>query len=571
MPARTAGTHRAPSYLKHHPSGYIFRYCIPKDVQAVVNRKELRYSLRTGKLGLAKVRARAMATATQRIIARLRSGNMPELQTDQIHSLLKDWLKWALDTAEERRIVDPPTNSLDDRLQNLDIAERFTKDQLVGKHPALKGYHKQEVEENILKRHGLTADKESLAYKKLNRDYLKVYLRFIEILKRREQGDYSDELSFLDADPKAASDVAPRPSDRAYDDTIDDSGPKLTEVIQHYISEAETVGQWTAKSQKEIQSSLDLFVKVIGDIPFKSIDRPDVREFKETLLKLPPNMSKIPRYKDKAIKELLAMDHPKTMALGTVNKLLGRVSTFFNYAVKNGFIGANPADNLQVAVKKRPDEFRDAFDTEDLKALFGSKEYREDGFKRGYQFWTPIIALYTGCRIEEICQLHLDDIRKEDGLWVLDINDDKEKKLKNMSSKRLVPLHPVLVDELNLPAYAESLRAGGHTRLFPNLKQQRDGYSQNVSKWFGRYRARCGINSPKKTFHSFRHTFITAMKHKVANISVLHELHGHALEGMTMARYGKKYPPRVLYDEAVSKLDYPLNWGGVGGSRWIVG
>ena len=110
-----------------------------------------------------------------------------------------------------------------------------------------------------------------------------------------------------------------------------------------------------------------------------------------------------------------------------------------------------------MAVKKRPDEFRDAFDTDDLKALFGSKEYRQDSFKRGYQFWTPIIALYTGCRIEEICQLHLDDIRKEDGLWVLDINDDDEKKLKNLSSQRLVPLHLVLVDELKLPDYPATL------------------------------------------------------------------------------------------------------------------
>ncbi|MBC2710206.1 MAG: tyrosine-type recombinase/integrase [Desulfosarcina sp.] len=153
---------------------------------------------------------------------------------------------------------------------------------------------------------------------------------------------------------------------------------------------------------------------------------------------------------------------------------------------------------------------------------------------------------------------------------MLDINDDDEKKLKNLSSKRLVPLHPVLVDELKLPDYAKSLRSNGHTRLFPNLKQQRDGYSQTVSKWFGRYRVRCGVDSPKKTFHSFRHTFITAMKHKVVNISILHELHGHALEGMTMARYGKKYPPRVLYDEAVSKLEYPLDWGHLKGGQWVM-
>ena len=193
MAARTSGTHTAPTYLKNHPSGYIFRYCIPKDVQQVVKQTELRYPLRTGKLGLAKARARAMATAAQRIITRIRRGDMPELQTDQIHSLLKEWLKWALDTAEEHRIEEPPSQPLEERLRNLDVLEQFTKEQLVGMCPILEGTHKRDVEEHILKRHGLTADKESLAYKKLNRDYLKVYLRFIEILRNREQGDYSDE------------------------------------------------------------------------------------------------------------------------------------------------------------------------------------------------------------------------------------------------------------------------------------------------------------------------------------------------------------------------------------------
>ena len=77
MAAHTTGINSAPTYLKNHPSGYIFRYCIPKGVQQVVKRTELRYSLRTGKLGLAKARARAMATASHRIIARIRSGNMP--------------------------------------------------------------------------------------------------------------------------------------------------------------------------------------------------------------------------------------------------------------------------------------------------------------------------------------------------------------------------------------------------------------------------------------------------------------------------------------------------------------
>ena len=57
---------------------------------------------------------------------------MPGLQTDQIHSLLKEWLKWALDTAEGHRIEEPPSQPLEERHRNLDVLEQFTKDQLVG-------------------------------------------------------------------------------------------------------------------------------------------------------------------------------------------------------------------------------------------------------------------------------------------------------------------------------------------------------------------------------------------------------------------------------------------------------
>ena len=40
---------------------------------------------------------------------------------------------------------------------------------------------------------------------------------------------------------------------------------------------------------------------------------------------------------------------------------------------------------------------------------------------------------------------HLDDIRQEGDVWVFDINDKEEKRLKNMSSERLVPIHPQLI------------------------------------------------------------------------------------------------------------------------------
>ena len=42
------------------------------------------------------------------------------------------------------------------------------------------------------------------------------------------------------------------------------------------------------------------------------------------------------------------------------------------------------------------------------------------------RYWIPLIALFTGCRLNEICQLYLNDIRCDNGQYYFDINDDAE-------------------------------------------------------------------------------------------------------------------------------------------------
>ena len=218
---------------------------------------------------------------------------------------------------------------------------------------------------------------------------------------------------------------------------------------------------------------------------------------------------------------------------------------------------SNPAEGIQIKSQKRADQERHDYTTEDLNKLFNSEEYREGKHKASYAYWTPYIALYSGCRLEEICQLHLEDIRQEGGVWVFDINDKKEKRVKTRSSVRLVPIHPHLI-KLGLLDHVDDLKAKGKTRLFPELTQRRDGYGQTVSKWFQRYKERCGIGEGK-TFHSFRHTFITYLKHEGVDPFMLHELDGHTIDSETMGRYGKRYTPEILLREAIEKIDYGLS------------
>ena len=167
-------------------------------------------------------------------------------------------------------------------------------------------------------------------------------------------------------------------------------------------------------------------------------------------------------------------------------------------------------------------------------------------------------------RQNEIAQLYLGDIREEDGegrgVWYFDLNKDGQgKKLKNKNAKRQVPIHNFLLEDLKFLEYVNHLKAKGEIRLFPEINPDRDGYGGPVSKWFNeRYKTKCGIISGdrQKDFHSFRATFISALEDKVP-FRMLQQCAGHSRGKSTTITYIEKYSPKRLYDEVMSKLEYP--------------
>ncbi len=56
---------RSPSYLVRNAHSYCFRLAIPKDLQTLVGKRELRYSLGTGYIGQAKNKSRYIASQVQ--------------------------------------------------------------------------------------------------------------------------------------------------------------------------------------------------------------------------------------------------------------------------------------------------------------------------------------------------------------------------------------------------------------------------------------------------------------------------------------------------------------------------
>lgn len=173
---------------------------------------------------------------------------------------------------------------------------------------------------------------------------------------------------------------------------------------------------------------------------------------------------------------------------------------------------------------------------------------------RDERFWLPLIAVFSGMRQEEICQLHLEDVRIEGGVWTFDVNGRPPRQLKNANAVRLVPVHKELI-RLGLLSYVGEQRQIGRELLFhqliPGGADNRLGH--NFTKWFTRYRRDIGLYERGLDFHSFRHSATTFMQWAQVPLPVIDRLTGHASVGET-ARYTKNLQIKQL-SEGVNAID----------------
>ena len=325
----------------------------------------------------------------------------------------------------------------------------------------------------------------------------------------------------------------------------------LSEIIEEYCSEKLREKAWTLKSEQENRAIFALLLRIVGDLPSDKITISTAQHYRSTLLTIPPNINK-GKLKNLTIDEIVALGN-SSMSQTTVNKHLTRSASLFKWAEKFDLVDKNYFDGLTVRRKKKASEERPPFSDRDIQLLFSSEHYQKHKYLRPYYYWLPLIGLLSGMRIEEICQLHLEDIKKIEGIWIFDVNDSGKKALKNINSKRIIPIHSKLI-ELGFLRYVKKLQLRGQKMLFPELKKQRDGYSQAASKWFGRLRKKLGITP---VFHSFRHTIATTLKNNGCDEPQVATLLGHSITSMTFGRYGKSYNPRVLKD-LIEKLEFEI-------------
>lgn len=320
---------------------------------------------------------------------------------------------------------------------------------------------------------------------------------------------------------------------------------------------------WAPSTTDQNRRLQGLFVELMNDPVLGDIDRILMRKYKEHVATVPHNFNRIrvegQKYHGLDIHQLIKVasaDGCEMMGLERADRFVAKIGEAFKWAAKNGYMVCNPADDLATSIKAervRDQDKRQLFDTVMLGRIF-EQDWWRNGCGRltaqgkhysfsPFRYWLPLMALYTGARLNELAQLYLKDVRQTlAGVWYLDFNLDGggkiegDKQLKTINAKRVIAVHPELV-RLGLPEYVAALRDAGHARLFPELPHAKlKGYGKYAGQWFNEHFLGKKLKIERDgtlSFHSFRHTFLTACDRIEMPDRMRDELAGHARGGGT--------------------------------------
>ncbi len=309
-------------------------------------------------------------------------------------------------------------------------------------------------------------------------------------------------------------------------------------------------------SEKAIRMShakISIILSLLNKTEISEIRRLEAEEVRSLLLKYPVNAKKMPQFKNKSCAQTITANQKydlPTLSTESVRDYVQKASSFFEWCVQMELTDINPFKGLRFKKTRKDREAKHAYTQDALVKIFSTEIHTQKRYKHAYYYWLPLLAYFTGARLNELCQLYKADVYQKQDIWVIQIDDRFEgQKLKNASSRRIIPIHDKLID-LGFIEYIQSIV---DTRIFPELKNSRDGFGSAPSKWFGRFKSKLGFKKGYD-FHSFRHTAATQFKRKEVSSVIAGEILGHAQNNITYDRYGKDLDLIVL-KTVINKID----------------
>lgn len=297
----------------------------------------------------------------------------------------------------------------------------------------------------------------------------------------------------------------------------------------------------------ESRHTLRIFLGVVGDMPIDKVKRDHVRAFWDGVKCWPSNATKKAAYKDMSVLEIIARGkaEKEIIARGKTGKVpepsaytqakhRQRLAVFFNDLVAADILKKTPIAGNVLKVDTSDEATGRPFTDDELKLIFG-EGYLKWAAKYSHRRWGPILGLYSGARVTEVAQLYVADIEEREGVWGFHINDRYEgQKIKNISSRRFIPLAQPVLDSGFLAFYNEAKDAK-QLRLFPALPNSTGlGYGRQLSRQFGSYLQKLGIEQGV-AFHAFRHTMATRLNRAQKTELQTARITGHKVKGSVLA------------------------------------
>lgn len=579
-------------YIFQNSTYHYFRQVVPIDLRPAIKRTEFRVSLRTADKITARRKAGCLSARIWDIFTALRKGDkrMTQLTAEQIQDLVKAWVEQELANDEAERVLQAKTVQ-SERVNLEKQAEREEQNKWLESEAreALATGHYSFVKagaEDILEANNLTVSPDSQDFKALCRELLRGQIELCKVLDMRNRGVYPTAYTPNEVNPYLYTSNVPDSNANKKQKVL------ISTAFKAYVEDKTLHGNWTPKTVLDVSDKVRAFIELLGDIKVCDISQERLRKTERLLLQYPKSRTKLKKYRELTIEQIKSMDIPESYRLSPksivnyliqINGFLNWLKTMYELPDWISTIMTPPKLNKTVDTRNA----RDVFDTSDLVKIFNDPWYVKGSGKsfisgrriapiNGAKFWLPLMALFSGARIEELCQLYLADFKIIDGTKCYELSTDiedeegavkKVKQLKNRASKRIIPIHDELL-ELGLWEYVQELREKGQNRVFEELSSSGAGgkYSTAFSKWFNRHLKKdLEIKGSKKTgakvFYSFRHTFINyCVQHGIED-RYFERVVGHKVGGneITYAHYAKAMSPKTLKAEVLDRIDYEID------------
>lgn len=243
---------------------------------------------------------------------------------------------------------------------------------------------------------------------------------------------------------------------------------------------------------------------------------------------------------------------PKIISHKTQSNVFNNLHNFAGWMVEAEILSSNPFTRRRVQNSQQPPSRKTWCDAE-LKLWFSSKSYLQyrDSSTERWKYWLPLLAIYSGARLEELAAPVPTDVSEYKGISFFEIHGRDGRSVKTLSSWRYVSLHPHLIEHGFLD-YVSARK--GTERLF-ELNPYRGEYGKRASETFTNMRKSLGL---KPTFHGYRHTVAEALRLRDVSTEHIAWLLGHA--GVTITdHYGRDTDKRErlqILSEVVNMLDW---------------